>query len=179
MFNCRDGKWTLQSGSEMKLRKPRSGFAAVALKGENTIFVIGGNDGTIQSRVESLNLRNKTWSKVPKMHLKRDELAACLGPDNKIYAIGGYGGGDNACLSSAERYDPMTGKWELIAPMKEARRALTAVALPDGIYAIGGYNGKDYINSVERYNCMTNEWTHVKPMKFARCTLAAVASSDC
>lgn len=40
------------------------------------------------------------------MNMKRDELAACLGPDNKIYAIGGYGGGDNACLSSAERFDP-------------------------------------------------------------------------
>jgi influenza virus NS1A-binding protein len=41
------------------------------------------------------------------MNMKRDELAACLGPDNKIYAIGGYGGGDNTCLSSAERYDPV------------------------------------------------------------------------
>jgi hypothetical protein len=90
--------------------------------------------------------------------MKRDELAACLGPDNKIYAIGGYGGGDNACLSSAERFDLATGKWELIAPMNEPRRALTAVALPDGIYAIGGYNGKEYINTVERYNIYTNEW---------------------
>jgi len=26
--------------------------------------------------------------------------------------------------------------------MNEARRALAAVALPDGIYAIGGYDGK-------------------------------------
>lgn len=43
--------------------------------------------------------------------------------------------------------------------MKEARRALTSVALPDGIYAIGGYNGKEYINTVERYDIFTNEWT--------------------
>lgn len=113
------------------------------------------------------------------MHMKRDELAACYGPDNKIYAIGGYGGGDNSCLQSAERYDPKTGKWELIAPMKEARRALTAVALPDGIYAIGGYNGKEYINTVERYDIFTNEWTPIKPMNKARCTLSAVASPDC
>ena len=113
------------------------------------------------------------------MNMKRDELAACLGPDNRIYAIGGYGGGDNACLASAERFDPVLGKWELIAPMKEARRALTAVALPDGIYAIGGYNGKDYINTVERYDFFANEWTTVRPMKKARCTLAAVASPDC
>jgi influenza virus NS1A-binding protein len=112
------------------------------------------------------------------MNMKRDELATCLGPDNKIYAIGGYGGGDNACLSSAERYNVTTGKWELIAPMNEARRALTAVALPDGIYAIGGYNGKEYINTVERYDIFTNEWTLVTPMHKARCTLAAVTSPD-
>jgi hypothetical protein len=28
------------------------------------------------------------------MIVKRDELAVCIGPDNKIYAIGGYGGSD-------------------------------------------------------------------------------------
>lgn len=111
--------------------------------------------------------------------MKRDELASCIGPDNKIYALGGYGGGDNSCLASAERYDPFTGKWELIAPMKEARRALSAIALPDGIYAIGGYNGKEYLSSVERYDICVNEWVPVKSMHKARCTLAAVASSDC
>lgn len=62
--------------------------------------------------------------------------------------------------------------------MKEARRALTAVTLPDGIYAIGGYNGKEYISSVERYDVFSNEWLPVKPMNKARCTLSACASSD-
>lgn len=63
--------------------------------------------------------------------------------------------------------------------MKEARRALTAVALPDGIYAIGGYNGSEYVSTVERYDVFTNEWVSVRSMKNARCTLSAVASSDC
>ena len=91
---------------------------------------------------------------------KRDELAVALGPDGKIYAIGGYGGGGPAltngeggseqtdlksqsnCLRTAERYDFTTGQWEMLPEMNEARRALAAVALPDGIYAIGGYDGK-------------------------------------
>ena len=113
------------------------------------------------------------------MNMKRDELAACLGPDGRIYAIGGYGGGDNTCLSTAERFDFKTGKWEMITPMKEPRRALSAVALPDGIYAIGGYNGKEYISTVEKFDFFTNEWVTVKRMKKARCTLSAVASTDC
>ena len=36
---------------------------------------------------------------------KRDELAITFGTDNKIYAIGGFGGTSNACLKSAERYN--------------------------------------------------------------------------
>ena len=97
---------------------------------------------------------------------KRDELAVSLGPDGMIYAIGGYGGGNsnnqdqdpsnnskNApsnCLRTAERFDFNTGQWEMLPEMNEARRALAAVALPDGIYAIGGYDGKQYLSSVEK-----------------------------
>ena len=89
---------------------------------------------------------------------KRDELAVALGPDGKVYAIGGYGGSNTLsianddtqdkqatasnCLRTAERFDFATGQWEMLPEMNEARRALAAVALPDGIYAIGGYDGK-------------------------------------
>ena len=44
------------------------------------------------------------------------------------------------------------GKWELLKSLKEHRRALALVALPDGIYAVGGYNGKEYLSSVEKYD---------------------------
>jgi len=96
---------------------------------------------------------------------KRDELAVALGPDGKIYAIGGYGGGSSSsqqetqdskssapsnCLRTAERFDFATNQWEMLPEMNEARRALAAVALPDGIYAIGGYDGKQYLSSVEK-----------------------------
>ena len=45
MFNCYDNSWTLMN--DLKLRKPRSGFAAVSLKSENKIMIIGGNDGRV------------------------------------------------------------------------------------------------------------------------------------
>lgn len=54
-------------------------------------------------------------------------------------------------MRTAERYDFATGQWEMLPEMTEARRALAAVALPDGIYAIGGYDGKQYLSSVEKY----------------------------
>jgi len=118
------------------------------------------------------------WEKLPKMHMKRDELAACIGPDGMIYAVGGYGGGDNSSLASVERFNVHSQKWELIAPLREARRALTAVALPDGIYAIGGFNGEQYRNVVEKYDFENNEWLPVTPMISPRCTLSCVVSPD-
>lgn len=52
------------------------------------------------------------------MLTKRDELAAVVGPDNKIYAIGGYGGSSNSSsLASVERYDPRKNKWEFVKQM--------------------------------------------------------------
>lgn len=113
------------------------------------------------------------------MNYKRDELAATIGPDGSIYAIGGYGGSDNKCLTKSEMFNITTGKWELLPEMLTPRRALAAVSLPDGVYAIGGYNGKNYLCSMERYDESLNKWVKCSPMNSARCTLSAVSSSDC
>jgi len=102
-----------------------------------------------------------------------------MGPDYKIYAIGGFGGPKNSCLQAAERYDVANDKWEQIADLNIPRRALSAVALPDGIYAIGGFDGQNYLSSIEKYDEAKNEWTFISSMNYARCTLSAIATPDC
>jgi hypothetical protein len=52
--------------------------------------------------------------------------------------------------------------------MGDPRRALSAVSLPNGVYAIGGYDGEKYLNSVERYDQDSDEWVKVKPMNTKR-----------
>lgn len=74
------------------LPKPRSGFSGLAL--ENKLIIVGGNDGHVLNTVDALVLDTMTWEKLPPMITKRDELAVTLGPDGKIYAVGGYGGSD-------------------------------------------------------------------------------------
>ena len=71
--------------------------------------------------------------------------------NNKIYAIGGFGGKENQPLKSVEVYDPKVEKWKMVPSMNEPRRALAAAVLADGIYAIGGFDGQTYLNSVEKY----------------------------
>jgi influenza virus NS1A-binding protein len=59
--------------------------------------------------------------------------------------------------------------------MIQPRRALSVVTLADGIYAIGGFDGQNYLNSVEKYDEFSNSWTMICSMVHARCTHHAVA----
>lgn len=161
----------------IKLPKPVSGFAAVCIS--NKVYIIGGNDGKIRNQVNWLDIDTMQWSLLPPLISKRDELSAAIGPDGWIYAIGGYGGSENKWLKTAERYNFTTNTWTTINEMIDSRRALTAVSLPNGVYAIGGYNGDKYLDSVERYDCDLDEWVTVKSMISSRWTLSSVSSTDC
>ncbi|CAI2375158.1 unnamed protein product [Moneuplotes crassus] len=160
-----------------RLPKPMSGFSALCMV--NKIYIIGGNDGKIRNNVECFDLETKEWTQLSPLNQKRDELSAAIGPDNCLYAIGGYGGSDNKCLITAEKYDIKVGKWEIIAKMKDPRRALSAVSLPNGVYALGGYDGEKYLNSVEKYDSDQDQWVSVPSMIQKRCTLSSVSSNDC
>ena len=78
----------------------------------------------------------------------RDELAACMGKDNRIYAIGGFGGKNNESLRTAEAFDIVAQRWQKVPSMNVPRRALAAASLADGIYAIGGFDGVKHLGSV-------------------------------
>ena len=69
-------------------------------------------------------------------------------------------------MNSVERFNFDKGVWEIVGHMNEKRRALSAVSLPNGVYAIGGF-GEKYLNSVERFDLEQNKWVNVKSMKNA------------
>ncbi|EGR31203.1 kelch-like 12, putative [Ichthyophthirius multifiliis] len=164
--------------SNISLTSPKSGFGVLNL-GDNKIIVVGGNDGqSIQYSTELYDLNNLSVIKLENMNEKRDELAIAQGLDKRIYAIGGFGGKNNICLKTVERYDFQTEKWQTIASLNTPRRALCAVTLPDGIYAIGGFDGTNYLCSVEKYDESLNQWSYISNMNNPRCTLSAVISQD-
>ena len=110
------------------------------------------------------------------MIIKREEHSIVMGPDHKLYAIGGFDG--KTSLSASERYNFKSKKWERISNMNYCRRSLCAVSLPDGIYAIGGYDDIKYMNLVERYDIEKNCWINMPKMRSARCAMAATATTD-
>jgi hypothetical protein len=78
-----------------------------------------------------------------------------------------------------ERLNPVTQTWSLVAPMHEERRGVSAIILPDGIYVVGGFNGKEYLKTMLRYDILLNKWFTLPPMIQKRAYHQVTVSPDC
>jgi Kelch motif len=121
--------------------------------------------GALAPAITGLATAN-TWTAVASMPGgARASLASAVGPDGRIYVIGGIDSGNNV-LDRVEAYDTTTNTWATEAPMPGGgRRVLAAATGPDGrIYAIGGIDSFNILDRVEAYDTTTNTWTSVAPM---------------
>lgn len=76
------------------MSRNRSGFAVIHIG--SLLYFIGGNDGeNILNAVETFNVNTGEWKRIESMNEPRDELAVVVGKNNRIYAIGGFGGNNN------------------------------------------------------------------------------------
>jgi N-acetylneuraminic acid mutarotase len=59
-----------------------------------------------------------------------------------------------------ERYSFETNRWEFVSDLDRPIKALAAVALPDGIYAIGGFDSieQSYSTSMRRFDYKDSSW---------------------
>src|SRR5262249_49899959 len=81
------------------------------------------------------------WITAAPMPTARDLLAGVLGPDAKVYAIGGSPDSGRTSLSIVEQYDPTFNAWMARASLNTPRSSLGAAMGADGrIYAVGGHN---------------------------------------
>ena len=62
-----------------------------------------------------------------------------------MYIVGGFDG--HTCLDSAEQYNPVTDQWSRLQNMSSARSGVSLVTFQDNIYALGGFDGQDRLQS--------------------------------
>jgi hypothetical protein len=74
---------------------------------------------------------------------------AILLPTGKVLVTGGMGAAGN--LSSAELYDPSTGRWSATGNFNTARSQHTATLLSNGKLLLVGGNGKEVLADTESY----------------------------
>ena len=53
------------------------------------------------------------------------------------------------CIASWYRYDPHQDRWGPVPKLNTARFALSAAATHGALYAVGGFNGEQYMSTVE------------------------------
>jgi hypothetical protein len=87
----------------------------------------------------------------------------------KVLSMGGVDNNGNI-LSSAELYNPTSGKWALTGSMVEARESFAAVVLKTGQVLVSGGLGTSNVilGSAELYSPTTGVWTSAGSLSVAR-----------
>jgi hypothetical protein len=90
--------------------------------------------------------------------------------DGRVLVAGGSDGSSGSIeLSTAEIYDPATGKWSPAGTLAAARTAHAAAVISRGRVLVSGGTSAGYaLSSSEVYDPATNAWTTVGPLAVAR-----------
>ncbi len=89
--------------------------------------------------------------------------------DGKLYVAGGEKAiNSNTAVSRFYRYDPATGEWTELAPMKQPRADFACAFVNGKFHVAGGYQeSKKPLASHEIYDTEKNEWRDAEPMPVA------------
>ena len=133
------------------------GYASAVLNGK--IYVMGGSrqptpeNALIVNANQVYDAQNDTWSMAATMPLVVSYGAAGATEDfmapARIYYIGGYA--SSQFTSKTEVYIPQSNSWGYLAAMSTPRAYLSVAVVSDILYAIGGFNGEEWLNTNEMY----------------------------
>lgn len=150
----------------------RSGSVTAVI--DDRIYVMGGGfkQATGQFKflttVEIYSPDTDSWESGPDLLMPHDYPAVAV-MDGAIYVLGGHhpdatkaGPKTDPGFSFCERLDPISGIWEEVAPLNQARFALSAVVFDNTILTMGGVaftpNGFNNFALVERFDAGQNRW---------------------
>jgi N-acetylneuraminic acid mutarotase len=148
---------------------------------DGILYTIGG-EGHFHKTLnvnEAYDPVSNTWTEKEPMPTARHHLTSAV-VDGKLYVIGGRQTNEkpHVVVDTVEMYDPITNTWTEKEPMPTKRSAMTAVAVIDDIYVLGGAieecppskgaQPNRVFNNNEKYNTVSNTWKAEPPMPTAR-----------
>jgi hypothetical protein len=149
-------------------------LATSTLLKDGRVLVVGGGD---DARAELYDPASGTFSLTGSLLHNRDSQTATLLADGRVLIAGGEAGPTNDHFyTSAELYDPATGKFSATGSMKIARENARAVRLQDGrVLIAGGDQGTcgacgrfRPLASAELYDPATGRFSQVGSMSVVR-----------
>ena len=151
LYNPATGRWN-SIPNAMSMMDSRFHTTTLLFNGK-VLFVGEENRMDPDSSNQIYDPASGTWAVAGAMTEPRGDHTATVLPDGKVLAIGGFGvsqamrlrmqgffiGSPFEPLSSAELYDPVSGRWTLLASHLAAKRfGHTATLLPNGKVLIAG-----------------------------------------
>ncbi|MDX1624194.1 MAG: kelch repeat-containing protein [Gemmatimonadota bacterium] len=168
-------KGTFETAGE--LTTERSSHATVLLP-DDRVLVTGGESegGGVQASAEIFDPATGTSTPTGSMAVPRYKHGAATLADGRVLVVGGSGRGPSAWTdqhTSAEVWDPATGRFESVADMAETRFKIrdAVVALPDGSAAIAGGGERVEIYDPESESFRSAAGEVGSPRMFATATL--------
>jgi N-acetylneuraminic acid mutarotase len=154
------------------------GYSAAAADGAGHIYVLGGASNQGLAKPIVYTIATGTWTRLPSMPSSMPDMGAAVGPDGRVYAIGGFGGS-----RLVQVYDPSSQTWSEAAPLPTRVQDPMVVTLGSHLYVIGGYNAqhtKDqgYLRSLFAYDPSTDSWQRLHRMRLPRAWGGAAAGAD-
>ena len=157
-YNLKTNTWSAAA----PLSGPR-GWPGVNSLGDY-VYCVGGydNNETAVTRVERFHVGEEKWEDVADLNKARGGcgLVACNGC---LYAIGGYDG--DKARKSVEKYDPVDGRWRMVADMTNGREDLShsCVVYHNSIVVMGGVGeNEEPVATGTMYNPDNDTW---RPMQ--------------
>jgi hypothetical protein len=179
-FNVASGTFSA-SGS---MTAARYNFGATLLN-DDTVLLTGGYNGAFLSTAEVYHpLSNIFTLTTGAMTVARQGHASTLLPNGKVLITGGCNnsGSEANCnqfYSSAELYDPASGKFTSTGSMMAPRINHTATLLPDGrVLIAGGTDGTSPLSSAEIYDPATGVFSQTGSLGTVRIGPTATILQD-
>ncbi|XP_078393028.1 kelch-like protein 41 [Cetorhinus maximus] len=102
------------------------------------IYVIGGktDDTKCINKLFVYNPKKSEWRELAAMKTARAMFGAAV-HQNKIWVVGGVT--DDGLTATAEAYDIMNNKWEIMPEFPQERSSINIINMAGSLYAIGGF----------------------------------------
>ncbi|WP_437737185.1 kelch repeat-containing protein [Sorangium sp. So ce1335] len=155
----------------------RNEHTATLLEDGRVLIAGGSGHGTIND-AEVLDLDAGAWVPLGPLNHARHSHTATLLEDGRVLVASGEvnRGGVMAggLTASAEVFDPISGTWRAVDPLRNARRSHSATLLEDGrVLVAGGYMELDEnkirsLDSVEVFDPAAGAWGSLSPLLATR-----------
>ncbi|KAL4082849.1 hypothetical protein QTP88_029505 [Uroleucon formosanum] len=147
--------------------KPRLGY--------KVILVAGGYGYTklAAGSTEWYEPKNNQWYFGPKMITCRDGASLAVLNDHFVFAMGGHSIG--SIVQSVDMLDLFSEPpcWKPTVPMLVKRTEFGVGVINNYLYAVGGYDGTNSLNSSEAFDCSIKKWRMISSMSTTRADLGA------